>query len=148
MVHLIEDPGFFDAVEKNKTRTIMRLIPLSMGLVNESGDSPGVRSLYQCSYVVAERRRGADAAFCDAPALPGSSYCAGHLRLCVVGPGSAEGRALEAALLAEAEDAPAPPRELAHLAESAVPELLPDDPRELRVLLDHPPPETGAGELE
>ena len=97
---------------------------------------------------MAERRRGSDAAFCDAPALPGSSYCVGHQRRCVVGPGSAEGRAVEAALLAEAEDAPAPPRELAHLAESGMPEPLPDDPRELRILLDHPPPESGTGELE
>src|ERR1700690_1400084 len=140
MVHLIEDPGISGAMGKNKTRTSEFLIPLSAGVVNGSGDCPGARSIYQCSYVVAERRRGADAVFCDAPALPGTSYCAGHLRLCVVGPGSAEGRAREAALLAEAEDAPAPPRELAHLAESAVPESLPDDPRELRVLLDHPPP--------
>ena len=148
MVHLIGDPRFFDAIEKNKRRTSALLIPTSAGVVNGSGDCPDVRSRNQCAYIVAERRRGSDAAFCDAPALRGSSYCARHLRLCVVGPGSAEGRALEAALAAEAEDAPAPPRELAHLAESAVPESLPDDPRELRVLLDHPPPETGAGELE
>jgi len=97
---------------------------------------------------MAEHWRGVEGLFCGEVTLPGLAYCARHQSLCVVKRASAEGRALEAAQVADADAAPEPPLELAHLTPTAVPELLPDDPRELRVLLDHPPPESGASERD
>ncbi|MGH7123703.1 MAG: hypothetical protein ACREFI_04975 [Stellaceae bacterium] len=94
--------------------------------------------------MVADWRSVADP-FCGAPTRPGSSYCACHHRLCIVPSGSAEGRLRATALIEEAEAVPEPPPELAHLKESALPESLPDDPGDLRVLLDHPPPDPAAG---
>jgi hypothetical protein len=50
--------------------------------------------------------------------------------------------------MGEAEAAPEPPPELAHLRETVLPESLPDDAGDLRALLDHPPPAPGAREPE
>ena len=58
--------------------------------------------------------------FCDAPALPGSSYCAQHRALCVIAPGSAA--AARAARTLD-EVAAAAPGELAFLDGAAMPEL-------------------------
>src|SRR5262249_10044011 len=97
-----------------------------------------------CSYVVGDERLP-EQPFCDAPALPGSSYCACHQPLCVVAPESPEGRRLGLALDAEAE-APEPPDELAHLAVCETPEAMAEDPDELAVLLDYRPRRGGEGE--
>ena len=148
MVHAVGDLGLFDAVEKNKYRTTASHIPPDTTVVNQKEALPERNSSSRCSYVIVEHCRAIDGLFCGEAALQGLSYCARHQSLCVVKRASAEGRALEAAQLADAERAPEPPLELAHLAPSAVPEPLPDDPRELRVLLDHPPPEAGTIEQE
>ena len=97
--------------------------------------------------MVADWREGGEP-FCSAPTRPGSSYCALHEPLCIVSCESAEGRSRLAALDEEADAAPEPPPELAHLKESVLPESLPDEVGDLRALLDHPPPVPGAQEPE
>ncbi|HMK68110.1 MAG TPA: hypothetical protein VK433_06150 [Stellaceae bacterium] len=75
--------------------------------------------------------------------IPGSSYCARHHALCVFNSETEAGRAVAAALVAEAE-APEPPQELAHLLPPAIPESETEErPEEFRSLLDHPPPAPG-----
>ena len=115
--------------------------------VNGFGQKLHSRPSDACSFVVADWRAGGEP-FCGAPTRPGSSYCARHQTLCVLPRDSVEGRSREAALIEETNAAPEPPPELAHLAESAIPEYLPDAIGELRALLDHPPPERGARESE
>jgi hypothetical protein len=60
----------------------------------------------RCGYVVAATwRYGAPDPFCDAPALPGSSYCAAHRALCAVDPATEEGRRLASRQAAAAQAA-------------------------------------------
>jgi len=61
--------------------------------------------------------------FCDAPALPGSSYCPQHHAVCVIAPGSAAADGAARSLAEAAAAAPASLRELAFLDAAAVPEL-------------------------
>lgn len=78
--------------------------------------------------------------FCDAPALPGSSYCARHRALCILAPGSAAAESAARALDAAAAAAPAPPRELAFLGAASVPELEAAAERDdIAACLDLPP---------
>jgi hypothetical protein len=60
--------------------------------------------------------------FCDAPALPGSSYCRRHHALCQVSPGSREGARLAARQAAAAEHVLPP--QLAGLPAIVEPEAL------------------------
>lgn len=145
MVHVIGDPGFFAALDKNKSRTESIPIQHTPPVVNHSGQTARARADTGCSFVVADWRQGGEP-FCGAPTRPGSSYCARHQLVCIVARGSAEGRSRIAALLAEIETAPEPPPELAHLKESVLPELLPDDVGDLRPFLDHAPPDRRAEE--
>ncbi|HXP73404.1 MAG TPA: hypothetical protein VN823_04605 [Stellaceae bacterium] len=147
MVHVIDDLGFSVALEENISRTLRSEIQDYPGQVNGCGQTARTRASDACSFVVAEWRTGAEP-FCGAPTRPGSSYCARHQPVCIVPRESAEGRLREAALLEEAEAAPEPPPELAHLRESALPEALPDDIGDLRALLDHPPPDPDARDPE
>jgi len=99
----------------NITRTIARPAPF----VTVRDAAPE-----RCGYVaLVGWRYGAAPPFCDAPALPGSSYCAHHRSLCIIAPGSAAAELAARTLDAAAAAAPAPPRELAFLDAAAVPEL-------------------------
>jgi len=147
MVHVIDGLGFSAVFEENISGTSEPTVSPTSRPVNGFGQRPLFRPSGTCSFVVADWREGGEP-FCGAPTRPHSSYCARHHRLCVLPRDSAEGRSREAALIEEADAAPEPPPELAHLAESAIPESLPDAVGELRALLDHPPPEPGAGEPE
>jgi hypothetical protein len=69
--------------------------------------------------------RGRPAQFCDAPAVPGSSYCARHRALCQVAPDSAAAAPIRSALDRAAERTAPPP---AQLDAVALPE--PDEPDE------------------
>jgi hypothetical protein len=64
----------------------------------------------RCGYVVAQdwRYGGADP-FCNAPAVPGSSYCAKHLALCAVAPGTKAGARILADQAAAARSDGTPP---------------------------------------
>src|SRR5690348_9764902 len=84
----------------------------------------GAAALDRCGYVVREGwRYGMTSPFCDAPALPGSSYCAHHRALCIIAPGSAAAaiaaRTLDDAAAADA----ASPGELAFLDAAGTPDL-------------------------
>ena len=147
MVHVFDGLGYFAVFCENISGTRRSNLAPADRPVNGFGQRPQFRPSGECSFVVADWREGAEP-FCGAPTRAGSSYCPRHHRLCVLPRDSAEGRSREAALIEEAEAAPDPPPELAHLAESAMPESLPDAVGELRALLDHPPPEPGAGEPE
>jgi len=147
MVHVIDGLGFSVVLDENMPGTLESTVSPADRPVNDFGQRPQFRPSGACSFVVADWREGAEP-FCGTPTRPGSSYCARHHQLCVLPRDSAEGRSREAALIEEADAAPEPPPELAHLAESAMPESLPDGVGELRALLDHPPPEPGAGEPE
>ena len=147
MVHVFGGLGFSAAKRENKTRTIQQWVTDATGGVNGFAETARGRAIGACSYVVADWRAGGEP-FCGAPTRRGSSYCARHQPLCVVARESAEGRARVAALIEDAEAAPEPPPELAHLRESALPESFPDEVGDLRALLDHPPPLTGAREPE
>lgn len=100
-----------------------------------------------CSFVVSDWRKGGEP-FCGEPTRPGLPYCGRHQPLCIVPRDSAEARSRIAALMEEAEAAPEPPPELAHLRETVLAEPLPDEAGELRALLDHPPPDPRTRELE
>jgi hypothetical protein len=147
MVHPIGDLCFSDALRENIQRTSEGTVSEHFSAVNRSGQPVRSRASSGCSFVVASWQEGREP-FCGAPTRPGSSYCARHQSLCIVPKASPEARLREAVLLAEAEEAPEPPPELRHLAESALLESLPDDISDLRVLLDHPPPDPGARESE
>lgn len=124
---------------ENITRTIAQPPALvTLQLVTGNGAAAPDR----CGYVVREGwRYGMAPPFCDAPALPGSSYCAHHRALCIVAPGSAAAeraaRRLDEA--AAAESAP-PPGELEYLDAAAVPELEAAAERDdIAACLDLPP---------
>jgi len=112
---------------ENKSRT---KIARDATAVNENGMVNPADTRSQCSFIVTARWRfgGADP-FCNAPAVPGSAYCARHLARCAAAPES------ELALAGDVE-APPPPPELRYLREAALPELLPEAEDELRALLD------------
>ncbi len=147
MVHLSGIPRFSIVLKENISETSPSELQQRQRSVNGSGRSGEGEPSGACSFVVADWRAGAEP-FCGAPTRTGSSYCAAHEPLCVARPGSPEERALEAALAEAAEAVPAPPPELAHLAESALPDPSPDDPADLRVLLDHQPPDRRSSEGE
>jgi hypothetical protein len=94
-----------------------------------------------CGYVArAGWRYGMAPPFCDAPALPGSSYCAHHRALCILVPGSAAAESAVRMLEEAAAAAPAPPRELAFLGAASVPELEAAAERDdIAACLDLPP---------
>jgi hypothetical protein len=79
----------------------------------------GRRAVRPCSYVVATAwRYGGPDPFCNAPAVPGSSYCPRHHALC-------EGTAGEASAVELADNVVfLPPPELAHLAATPLPDAL------------------------
>jgi len=84
-------------------------------------------------------RYGMAPPFCDAPALPGSSYCAHHRVVCILAPGSAAAetaaRALDEAAAAESVS-----RVLAFLDAAAVPEVEAAAERDdIAACLDLPP---------
>ena len=90
MRHGVEGHIGLPAVE-NKTETNAATIPETPAFV--SSDDPFYNQRERlpalCSYVVAEGwHYGAPPPFCDAPAAPGSSYCAEHRALCAVPLGS------------------------------------------------------------
>ena len=97
--------------------------------------------LERCGYVVRDGWRYGEAApFCDAPALPRSSYCAHHRALCTIAPGSTAAETAGRALDCVAEAAPAPPPELAYLDAASVPELeAAAEPEDIAACLDLPP---------
>lgn len=114
-----EDPRTLPAVE-NITRTLARTAMLvtadaPIPSQDEKGREP-------CAYVVGRWRFGGPSPFCDAPAVAGAPYCARHLALCRVAPGTAEGRRLAAGQARLAEQAAAPPQEFARLDAVALPE--------------------------
>jgi hypothetical protein len=95
-----------------------------------------------CGYFLEEERR-----FCDAPALPGSSYCSAHRRLCQVRPGTAAAaRVMQGFENAARSSGPLPP-ELAFLASIEPPELdSADEPRDLAGCIDLATPADGGAE--
>lgn len=97
--------------------------------------------LAQCGYVDAEAwHYGEGNPFCDAPALPGSSYCARHQALCAVAPDSPAGAAAARALAEAADAATVPPPELAFLAAVTLPELEAEaEPGDIAACVDLPP---------
>ena len=147
MVHVIGNHGFFSILKENISGTCATPIQDRIGPVNGGGQTAGIRASRGCSFVVADWREGAEP-FCGAPTRRSSSYCAAHQPICVIPHDSAAGRSCEAALAEAAEATPPPPPELAYLAESVLPEPMPDDAGEFRTLLDHSPPERGASESE
>ena len=81
--------------------------------------------------------------FCDAPALPGSSYCAQHRAICIIASGSAAAEIAARMLDKAAAAAPRSLRGLAYLDAAAVPELEAAAERDdIAACLDLPP---GAG---
>ncbi len=102
----------------------------------------------RCGYVArAGWRYGKGAPFCDAPALPGSSYCARHRALCTIAPGTAAAEIAARALDRAADAAPAPPPELAFLDAASVPELeAAAEPEDIAACLDLPPEGGAAAE--
>jgi hypothetical protein len=88
-----------------------------------------------------------DAPFCDAPALPGSSYCERHRALCEIAPRSPAGLAAARALTRDADAAPPPPADLAFLAASAPPEIEAEaEPQDIAACLDLPGEDRRDGE--
>jgi hypothetical protein len=84
----------------------------------------------RCSYVEAEDWHYGDASpFCDAPTVPGSSYCARHKALCHLAPGA------EAATPPAEPGQPDPPEP-----------LIPTEPEEVLPALDLPPRPAGSDE--
>jgi hypothetical protein len=120
----------------NQYENITRTIARSASLVT-AGNGEGER----CGYVaLVGWRYGEATPFCDAPALPGSSYCARHRSLCIIAPGSAAAESAARALDQVASAAPAPPPELAFLDAAAVPELEAAAERDdIAACLDLPP---------
>ena len=147
MVQVIDGHGLCVFRFENISGTKSSWIQQSSQSVNDPGRIPVSAIRKSCSFVVTDWREGGEP-FCGAPSLPGSAYCSGHQRLCIVRRDSPEGRSRLAALMEEAEEAPEPPPELAHLRESALPEPFPDEVGDLRAVLDHPPPDPGAREPE
>src|SRR5579872_5844156 len=139
MMHLPDVLGFSVPSHENTSGTTIRVQheqpAVNSPVLNSERSASGT-----CSFVIADWRSGGDP-FCGASTRPRSSYCARHHPLCIVPRRSVEGRSRAAVLIEEAKLAPKPPPELAHLRETALPEPLPDDPRDLRALLDHPPPD-------
>ncbi|MGH7075446.1 MAG: hypothetical protein ACREFD_14750 [Stellaceae bacterium] len=89
-----------------------------------------------CGFVGPDSRPGAPR-FCDAPALPGSAYCATHHARCAVAPESAAGARTIRRLQRAAAGRDGPPRDLAHLASVAVAELdSADAPADIAACLD------------
>jgi hypothetical protein len=83
-------------------------IPVSVD--HKSDNNNHCEHIDLCGYVIGHRR-GQMARFCDAPATPGSSYCARHRALCQVPPDAAAAAPIRAALVRAAErTGPAPPR--------------------------------------
>jgi hypothetical protein len=88
----------FSPIE-NKTGTTLSDLEMTV----KPRDGAGNRSdaaVPGCGFVL---DGGGAARFCDAPALPGSSYCRHHHALCQVPPGSREGARLAARQAAAAE---------------------------------------------
>ena len=146
MTHLTDDLGFSAAFNENISGTTTR-VQHDQQAVNSPALNAERSASGTCSFVIADGRSGGDP-FCGASTRRGSSYCARHHPLCIVPRRSVEGRSRAAVLIEEAKLAPKPPPELAHLRETALPEPLPDDPRDLRALLDHPPPNPAMRELD
>lgn len=95
-----------------------------------------------CGYFLEAERR-----FCDAPALPGSSYCLAHHRRCQVRPGSDEAARVLRGFEQAARNMGALPSELAFLASVEPPELdSADDPRDLAGCIDLAAPADGGAE--
>jgi hypothetical protein len=95
-----------------------------------------------CGYFLEDERR-----FCDAPALPGSSYCRAHRRLCQVLPGTAAAASVLQGFENAARSAGPLPPELAFLASIEPPELdSADEPRDLAGCLDLATPADGGAE--
>jgi hypothetical protein len=147
MVHLFGDLEGSVAAHENISRTHQPQIQDHAGGVNPPGQTTRARPSATCSFVVADWRQGSDP-FCGAPTRRRSSYCARHGSVCIVSSESVDDRSRAAVLIAQAEDVPEPPPELAYLRECVLPELLPDDISDLRALLDHQPLELGAREPE
>jgi len=142
MTHVVVRQGVLLTSEENKSRTqFPRISPRESGVNAEERD--GDRDTPEgCAFVVRPWARDAEP-FCGESVIPGSSYCARHHALCVLNSETAAGRAIAAALVAEAE-APEPPQELAHLLPPAIPESETEErPDEFRSLLDHPPSAPG-----
>jgi hypothetical protein len=92
-------------------------------------------------------RYGEAAPFCDAPALPRSSYCAHHRALCTIAPGSTAAETAGRALDHIADAASAPPPELAYLDAASVPELeAAAEPADIAACLDLPSEGNAAAE--
>ena len=145
MAHVIVRQEVFVTEGENKTG----IDPSSLSEVGVEVKRIGNLSIdpirNRCVFVVSPRhaRPGAIGPFCGAPAIPRSAYCARHHRICVLSAASAAGQADAATLATEAEAAEPPP-ELAHLIPPTLPEQQGEEqPAELRVLLDHPPPAPG-----
>jgi hypothetical protein len=68
-----------------------------------------------CGFVVSADACYGAARFCDAPAVPGSSYCARHRALCQVPPGSRAGKRIRADQARAANQGVPPPPRLAAL---------------------------------
>jgi hypothetical protein len=97
---------------ENKTATSDSAGQPPAGAMRRDGDG--------CCFVLSGA--GEAPRFCDAPAAPGSAYCARHRAVCSVPPRSATGRRLLRRLRRDAGDVAGPPPELAFLASVAVPE--------------------------
>ncbi|HTC18474.1 MAG TPA: hypothetical protein VK690_05125, partial [Stellaceae bacterium] len=87
----------------------------------------------RCGFVVAP---GSSQPFCDAPALPGSSYCARHHALCAVKPDSDEAARLLRDQDSAAARAGPPPPELGFLAAGDPPERIEENDAEKLAGLD------------
>jgi len=124
---------------ENITRTIAEKPPL----VTSRRAAPE-----RCGYVARDGwRYGKGAPFCDAPALPGSSYCARHRALCTIAPGTEAAETAARALDHAADAAPAPPPELAFLDAASVAELdAAAEPEDIAACLDLPPEGGAAAE--
>ena len=95
-----------------------------------------------CCYVMA----GGTAPFCNRPALPGRSYCAGHHALCAVEPASPAFAALAEIQLRAGDKSAPPPPELAWLRAPMPPEAFDESDAERLAGLDLPPAEIAPDE--
>ena len=106
------DHGFGETHQSPPNKNISGTLPAAHPPVTSAaaGFNHDVQ-FHPCGYVLREARPGRPARFCDAPAMPGSSYCARHRALCQVSPDSAAAAPIRSALDHAAErTAPPPPR--------------------------------------
>ena|SRR5579883_831102 len=145
-MHDATHPGKSLASNENKKETIADSGWIVTSL--SEGRPIAAERRRSCSFIAAEGwTYGRGDPFCDAPALPDSSYCERHRALCEIAPHSPAGLAAAHALVRTADIAPPPPADLAFLSASAPPEVDAEaEPKDIAACLDLPAEDRRNGE--